>query len=139
MISSIQPVYALDASALLALLLEEPGHEEVRAILDRAFIHSVNVAEVAGKLIRKGVPGPRAARMIEVLGLDIDDDFGFQQAALCGELIANTRQQGLSLGDCVCLTVATSVGGTAVTADRRWQELNGQRIGKNEIRVQVIR
>ena len=139
MISRFKPDYALDASALLAVMLDEPGHEKVRAILDRAYIHSVNVAEVVSKLIRKGVPGLRASQMIEEIGLDIDGELPAHQAALCGELVAQTRRQGLSLGDCVCLTIAASVGGIAVTADRRWQELDGQRIENNEIRVQVIR
>ena len=77
--------------------------------------------------------------MIEELDLDIDQELPAHQAALCGELVAQTRQQGLSLGDSVCLTVARSHGSIAVTADRRWQELHGQRIENKEIRVQVIR
>lgn len=139
MTSRFKTDYILDASALLAFMLNEPGHEQVHAILDRAFIHSVNAAEVIGKLIRKGVPPQRAPQMIEELDIDIDEELPAHQAALCGELVAKTRQQGLSLGDCVCLTVAASHGSIAVTADRRWQELGGQRIENNEIRVQVIR
>jgi PIN domain nuclease of toxin-antitoxin system len=77
--------------------------------------------------------------MIEELDLDVDQNLPVHQAALCGELVAHTRQQGLSLGDCICLAVAASKGSIAVTADRKWQELDGQRIGSHEIRVQVIR
>ncbi len=90
-------------------MLDEPGHDEVRAILDRAYIHSVNVAEVVGKLIRKGVPRAEAEQTIEELELDIDEELSAHQAALCGALMARTRQQGLSLGDCICLTVAASM------------------------------
>src|SRR5664279_4894394 len=97
-------------------MLDEPGHEQVHAILDRAFIHAVNIAEVVSKLIRKGVPGLRAEQMIEELDLDIDQNLPAHQAALCGELVAQTRQQGLSLGDCVCLTVAASVSYTHLRA-----------------------
>ena len=139
MIARIKADYILDASALLAFMLDEPGHEQVHAILDRACIHSVNIAEVVGKLIRKGVPGLRAEQMIEELDLDVDQNLPVHQAALCGELVAHTRQQGLSLGDCICLAVAASKGSIAVTADRKWQELDGQRIGSHEIRVLVIR
>ena len=139
MISTSKAGYALDASALLALLFNEPGQEKVSAVINRAYIHSVNVAEVVGKLVRQGVPRAEAEQMIEELNLDIDEELPTHQAALCGELVAQTRQQGLSLGDCVCLTIAASVGGIAVTADRRWRELDGQRIENNEIRVQVIR
>ena len=139
MISRSKTDYTLDASALLALMLDESGSEQVRAILDRAHIHSVNIAEVVGKLIRKGVPRAEAELTIKELKLDIDEELPARQAARSGELVAHTRQQGLSLGDCVCLTVAASHGSIAVTADRRWQELSGQRIGNNTIRVQVIR
>ena len=86
--------YALDASALLAVILREPGREQ---------------------------------------------ELPTRHAILCGELVAQTTRQGLSLGDCVCLTAAACNGSTAITADRRWQELNGRRIGNREIRVQVIR
>ena len=139
MISRSETDYTLDASALLALMLDESGSEQVRAILDRANIHSVNIAEVVGKLIRKGVPRAEAELTIKELKLDIDEELPTHHAALCGELVAKTRQQGLSLGDCVCLTVAASNGSIAVTADRRWQALNGQRIENNKIRVLVIR
>jgi PIN domain nuclease of toxin-antitoxin system len=139
LISRSKTDYTLDASALLALMLDESGGEQVRAILDRAYIHSVNVAEVVGKLVREGVPRAEAELTIEELKLDIDEELPARQAALSGELVAHTRQQGLSLGDCVCLTVAASHGSIVVTADRKWQELNGQRIGSHEIRVQVIR
>ena len=139
MISRSKTDYTLDASALLALMLDESGSEQVRTILDRAHIHSVNIAEVVGKLVRKGVPRAVAERTIEALNLEIDEELPVRGAALCGELVARTRSQGLSLGDCVCLTVAASKGSIAVTADRRWQELDGQRIDNNQIRVQVIR
>jgi ribonuclease VapC len=131
--------YALDASALLAVILREPGREDVHTVMSRAYIHAVNVAEVVGKLVREGVPRAEAELTIGELKLDIDWELSTRQAILCGELVAHTKPQGLSLGDCVCLTVAASHGSIAVTADRRWQELHGRRIDNNEIRVQVIR
>jgi ribonuclease VapC len=138
-ISASTAGYALDASALLALMLNEPGQEKVSAVINRAYIHSVNVAEVVGKLVREGVPRAEAEQMIDELSLDIDEELPARQAILSGELVAQTRKQGLSLGDCLCLTVAASKGSIAVTADRRWQGLHGQRIENNKIRVQVIR
>jgi PIN domain nuclease of toxin-antitoxin system len=138
-ISASRGGYALDASALLTLLLNEPGQETVSAGISRAYIHSVNLAEVVGKLVREGVSHAEAEQTIGELNLDIDEELPARQAELCGQLVASTRSQGLSLGDCVCLTVAASKGSIAVTADRRWQELDGQRIDNNQIRVQVIR
>jgi PIN domain nuclease of toxin-antitoxin system len=138
-ISASKAGYALDASALLALLFNEPGQERVSAVINRAYIHSVNVAEVVGKLVREGVSRAEAEQTIEDLDLEIDEELPEHQAALSGALVARTRQQGFSLGDCICLTVAALRGSTAVTADRRWQELDGQRIEHHMIRVQAIR
>lgn len=45
----------LDASALLALLNQEPGHEEVVRPIPDAAISAVNLSEVAAKLARGGV------------------------------------------------------------------------------------
>ena len=77
--------------------------------------------------------------MIQELGLAITEELSISHAGLCGELLARTRRQGLSLGDCACLTVAACLGATAVTADREWQQLNGQPLGDGVIRVHVIR
>ena len=131
--------YALDASALLAVLLNEPGHQNVRADIDRAYIHTVNVAEVIGKLVREGVPPEEAVEMIREINLETAAGLSSDHAGPCGELLARTRRHGLSLGDCVCLTVAAFIGATAITADREWQKLHGQPLGDAQIRVSVIR
>ncbi len=43
---------ALDASALLAFLFREPGHEMVAQKLEESCISSVNLAEVLGRFAR---------------------------------------------------------------------------------------
>ena len=131
--------YQLDASALLAVMLMEPGHERVRAVLDNASIHSVNVAEVIAKLVRAGVPLKAARESIEELHLSLGEELLLGQAAECGALIAATRAQGLSLGDCICLTSALAADRVAVTAERRWKELEGRQISGVSLRVELIR
>ncbi len=49
----------LDASALLALLNDESGADEVRIAIGQAKMSAVNVAEVVGKLADYGMPAPR--------------------------------------------------------------------------------
>jgi PIN domain nuclease of toxin-antitoxin system len=44
----------LDASALLALLLGEPGANKVRAILAKSAVASVNLSEIVGYFARNG-------------------------------------------------------------------------------------
>lgn len=139
MIAAGRAEYQLDASALLAVMLNEPGHERVRAVVNRASIHAVNVAEVIARLIRAGVPAVEACESVEELHLELGEEFSGSQAAACGVLIAETRKQGLSLGDCVCLTSAASADRVAVTAERRWKELEGRQFGGVSLRVELIR
>ncbi len=129
--------YLLDASALLAVLLGEPGQERVLEVLDRSFIHSVNVAEVIARLIRSGVP-PRAAEdAVEQLQLETEQTSA--DAAACGELLGARRDLGLSLGDCVCLATAARSGAVALTTDRAWAQVSNTKLRGRPLRVEVIR
>lgn len=129
----------LDASALLCILLDECGHERVDRILDRFRIHAVNLAEVIGRLVRAGMPEDRAVASLRELHLEVDEEFGAERAEFCGVLLGSRRDLGLSLGDCVCLTMAACLGAVAVTADRRWKEFDGAVVHDLTIRVELIR
>lgn len=52
----------LDASAVLALLQDEPGAEVVERVLPGSVLSTVNLAEVVGKLVDAGVPPSRWRR-----------------------------------------------------------------------------
>ena len=131
--------FVLDASALLSILLDERGHERVHRILDRSRIHAVNLAEVVGRLVRSGMPAERAVATLHELHLEVEEEFRARQAEFCGALLGTRRDLGLSLGDCVCLTLAACSGAVAVTADRRWNELDGAVLNDQTIRVELIR
>ncbi len=131
--------FVLDASALLSIVLDERGHERVDRILDRSRIHAVNLAEVVGRLVRSGMPAERAVATLHELHLEVEEEFGARQAEFCGALLGTRRDLGLSLGDCVCLTMAAWLGAVAVTADRRWKELDGTVVNDETIRIELIR
>lgn len=131
--------FVLDASALLSIVLDELGHERVDRILDRSRIHAVNLAEVVGRLVRSGMPAERAVATLHELHLEVEEEFGERQAEFCGALMGTRRDLGLSLGDCVCLTMAAWSGAVAVTADRRWKELEGTVVNDETIRIELIR
>ena len=131
--------FVLDASALLSIVLDERGHESVDRILDRSRIHAVNLAEVGGRLVRSGMPAERAVATLHELHLEVEEEFAAAQAEFCGALLGTQRSLGLSLGDCVCLTTAAWSGAAAVTADRRWRELDGAVVNDRTIRVELIR
>lgn len=113
--------FVLDASAVLALINEEPGGVTVRERLDDALMSTVNLIEVVTKLIDNGMP-PEVARLtLELLELEtaaLDAELAYGAAALR----EGTRARGLSLADRVCLALAAREGATAITADRAWAE-----------------
>lgn len=115
--------YALDASALLAVMLGEPGADAVHAILDRASIGAVNLSEVVAKLQERGVPDAVIDQSLADLDLPVLP-FDRDQAVLAGKLRLATRSAGLSLGDRACLATAKSLGGVAITMDKAWANLS---------------
>lgn len=115
--------HLLDASALLALVLNEPGAEQVQTVFDDCEIHSLNLAEVIRKLASNRVPRADIKTVLDGLHLDIIEEFGELQAHAAGHLAAFNRKIGLSLGDAVCLVCAAWRGMKAVTAERVWAEV----------------
>lgn len=107
----------LDASAILALLQEEPGADEVERLLDGALMSCVNLSEVLQKAEQHGVHIEGLEYDLEALGLEFRD-FDILSAGPTAE--AWSPDSGLSLGDRACLALAGRVGGTAVTTDARW-------------------
>jgi PIN domain nuclease of toxin-antitoxin system len=113
----------LDASALLALLNREPGAEMLTdAVLSIAVCSAVNLAEVHGKLIMQGMSEDDAWKAaLYPLGKSIE--FTTEHAQATGNLIAQTRALGLSLGDRACLALGVKLRAPVYTADRSWKKL----------------
>jgi ribonuclease VapC len=65
-------VTVLDASAVLALLHDEPGAELVAAELRSAFLGAANLAEVIGELVDVGVDGGRVRALLAAAGVGIE-------------------------------------------------------------------
>lgn len=111
----------LDASALLALVFREPGHEQVAEALPAA-ISVINLTEVVAKLRDRGVPPDEAATLHLEAGLDVVP-FSVETALRAGLLRDLTRPHGLSLGDRCCLATAQIEGFAILTADAAWEPL----------------
>lgn len=112
----------LDASALVAVLREEPGAAAVEAVLDEAAISAVNLSEVQAKLVERGTPADLAWEWLVDLELDVLS-FDVAQARVAADLRSLTRARGLSFAVCACLAAARTLGLPAMTADRAWSEL----------------
>ncbi len=122
----------LDASAILAVVFNEPGGDKVLPLLDGGLLSTVNLAEVHARLLLRGAGADLAWRGVMALGCEICF-FDDQQARVAAELIAQTRPYGLSLGDRACLALAIQRKATVFTTDREWTQLG------LDLRIEVIR
>ncbi len=108
---------ALDASALIALIFEEPGSAIVESRLAGALISKVNLSEVASYLVRQGTESTKVAELLGGLLLTVID-FDEVQAMLAADLIKKTARRGLSLGDRASLALGRIRALPVLTADR---------------------
>jgi ribonuclease VapC len=114
--------YILDASAVLALLNQEPGMDQVERILGESIISAVNACEVLTKLIDAGLPLEEARESFDLLSLEIMD-FNKELAEQAASLRTATRKKGLSLGDRCCLALGLHLNLEVVTAERERAKL----------------
>ncbi|WP_293910661.1 type II toxin-antitoxin system VapC family toxin [Deinococcus sp.] len=115
----------LDASAVIAYLLNEPGSQRIQAVLEGGLLSSVNLCEVISKFAERGESSERI--LSDVLELDLEVvDFTPRHALIAAQLRSHTRSLGLSLGDRACLALGLERSATVLTADRPWAALAGQ-------------
>ena len=111
-----------DASAVLAILNNEPGAERALSLLGGACISAVNAAEVVGRLAASGLTAEEGREALFGLGIAFVP-FDSPLAWIAARLYQATRSLGLSLGDRACLATAERLGLSTVTADRQWLKL----------------
>lgn len=124
----------LDASALLAALLDEPGRDKVDAEINGARMSTVNLSEVVAHFARLGASAADIDALLSDLPLAyVPPDR--QLAVDAGLLRPVGDRVGLSLGDRMCLALGRTTNTRVLTADRKWLEIAGQ-IG---VEVELIR
>jgi PIN domain nuclease of toxin-antitoxin system len=122
----------LDASALLALLLGEPGADVVRSRRAGAVLSAVNYAEVLARTVALCGSLEEAKRRVdrqEVEVIPLDQT----QAAVAASLAPAGKPLGLALADRCCLALALTRRQPVLTADRDWRSL------KADIDIVLIR
>lgn len=124
----------LDASALLAMLRDEPGGDKVADVLIDSQMCVVNFAEMASHFVHNGMPSQEVDAMLHPLPVTLVEA-DVELAKEAGHLRAVTSKAGLSLGDRFCLALAMREGLPAWTADKQWASV-AEKIGIN---VVVIR
>jgi ribonuclease VapC len=113
----------LDASAVLAIYLDEPGADLVEPVVAGALLSAVNYTEVVGRALDRGRSSDHVlmslARMAFIV---VAHDLTLARRA--GELRSSTRRFGLSVGDRACLALAERERLPAYTSDRTWANLD---------------
>lgn len=123
----------LDASAVLALVRDEPGAGKVAPHIGRAAISAVNLQEIIKELLLSGLDEPTTRELLNELRLDVrahDIEAAYAAAALH----AQTQQYGRGLGDRSCLALAAQLGVPALTADREWKKVKVKNLKLEHIR-----
>jgi ribonuclease VapC len=113
----------LDASAVLAVLRQEPGRERVMKAIDNALISSVNLHEVYKELALEGIEAASAFALVDMLELTVRPH-GETEALEAAMLTPLTNKVGCGLGDRCCIALAIAEGLPALTSDRPWQRLD---------------
>ncbi len=120
----------VDASALLAWLLNERGGDTINKILDLAIAPVSVIVEVLYRAGEKGLKTPPAQILqdLESVGVSIEPILPIDSLR-AAELIAISRkkqnskkERSLSLGDGLCIAVAERLGLLLTGGDKYWSE-----------------
>lgn len=113
----------LDASAVLAVLRNERGAENVIPHLRGSLISSINYAEVLC-ILREGGGDPEMGELA-INGLQIERvAFDSEHAQLVASIYTRTLGTTIGLADRACLSLGLKHGLPVITSDSDWRKVD---------------
>ena len=113
----------VDASAIMAVMLGEPGTEKVLAVVRRSLMSAINVSECCARGVERGASADEVLSIINSYEVQILS-FELEDALAAAQLREPTRAIGASLGDRACLALGRRYELPVLTGDRRLAEIH---------------
>ena len=114
-----------DASAIVALIRSEPGHERVAELIadSGCIMSAVNFLETERRLVVLGYDPALVADALEELPIHAAP-FTREMARRAAAIDGDHLTRPLSLADRACIGAALELDATLVTGDRAWSTLD---------------
>ena len=116
-------MFVLDASAVMAVLLNENGAENVAPHLRGGHISIINLAEVLAKAAEEGGDVDVVQRTLETYNMRVRA-FRHAHALEAARLRPLTKRFGLGFGDRACLAQGIFSELPILTGDKDWAQLD---------------
>ena len=113
----------VDTSVILAAMLDEPGGELLDEPGELFHLSIVNLAEIYTKAVEFGGTIEDVDAFLRPMAIRVRA-FREGHAMRVGLLRAQTKHQGLSLGDRACLSLGLLTDLPVYTADTKWADLD---------------
>ena len=123
---------AVDSSAILAVLFQEPGSARALERMSGGVMSAVNHAETGAKMIARGWRRDEWEGVVDVFGLTLVP-FDRRMAVLCAGMAPDFARRGVSFADRACIALGMIENVPVLTGDRKWASLG------LELEVELIR
>ena len=114
----------VDAAAVMALMLAEPGAEMVATVIRGSLMSAINVSECCARGVERGSSAEAVLAILEEYEVTIVP-FDLDQALEAARLREPTRFAGGGIGARACLALGASNAATIYTGDRRLASVSG--------------
>jgi PIN domain nuclease of toxin-antitoxin system len=114
----------IDAAALMCLLLDERGADQVLPVLRGSIMSAVNLSESFSRSVERGATLEAVDQTVRRFEVDVRA-FTAADALDAAKLRPGTKHVGASLGDRACLALAQRLSLPMFTADTRLGRLTG--------------